>query len=121
MTFRLTSKIFNFTSKTIRNINVSKIKCMTYHKRLFMIYNRDYPYVLHIEYKEPTSRVNNQLLTVGIPYWDEYPTTTYKPYYKTEESVRTEMCNIIREIEKHDEIKYDKNLLKGKLYSYEKE
>lgn len=37
----------------VKNLDISKIKNIYYHKRLFMIFQRNLPYTLTVEYEDP--------------------------------------------------------------------
>lgn len=55
--FHTLKGIQGWSHLAINKIDVAKVVDMSYHKRLFMIFNRTHPYTLHITYSEPIERL----------------------------------------------------------------
>ena len=103
----------------ISTIDVSKIIEMQYFKRFSCIFNRDYPYMLHIDYNEPTTALT---ILPGFGFDGSFATMiTFKlrltqnitKRYKTEKEVMQEIKNI--QIEEIKNKQYHLDLLKSKL------
>lgn len=100
MIFHTLKGIAGWSILSISKIDIYKIKKIYYKKRLFCIFNREYPYNLIIIYNEPRSTVN---FAPGINFNGEFTTSMVDSVsltvnitkrYKTEIEVKNEIKEI---------------------------
>lgn len=90
-------------------IDISKIKSMTYRRRLFCIFEKDYPFTLEIIYKEPKTEIRiNPVLAgnnvgAGLHQYTSF-TQIITKRYKCENDVFDE----IKEIKRKEELMKNK-------------
>jgi hypothetical protein len=89
-----------WTNFHINPIDIRKIVKISYHKRLFCIFQREYKYTLEIEYYNPRSESDaSPIITtggqVGFAFTNEYFETSQMTIrYKSENEIKQEIDEI---------------------------
>jgi hypothetical protein len=96
----------------LNRIDVSRVTEMQCRKRVFTFFEKEYPFVLTIEYAKDTTTKVQPFVEEGVHlYTTNYDeeTDTITKRYKTEKEVEKEMLEIIKK--KNQLIKFEKELL----------
>jgi hypothetical protein len=106
LVFHTLKGIKGWSSLDISIIDISRINKIFYEKRLFCIFDRDYPYTLTIQYNQPVKTYQimpvyggrNGYSTIIMPTVELTQLITKR--YKTEDDVINEIAEIEKNIKK---------------------
>jgi hypothetical protein len=116
---QLKHHVKGWSSFYVNPIDVRKVISISWHPRLFCIFNQDYPYTLKIKYYDPRNvTIANPVFTsgghTGIALTNIYEEHSYMEIrYKTENEVHQEIneINNLQNIIKNFDQEQNKNLI----------
>lgn len=117
--FHVLKGIRGWSNLNITKVDVAKIKNISYHSRLFMLMDREYPYTLYIEYAEPKESlrpipVHGSNGSVNYIYITQVELTqTITKRYSRVEEVEEEIAQIT--FKQNELIKLGESLTKRKI------